>query len=555
MAGISVRRMSALAALAVALIAAAVFVAAQIERDSALHASHQAEASQQLLTAMLDQETGARGYFETGHQRFLSPWYSGSADFAAALARSRRLVGGDPTLTRSLNEQAQISASWHATTAAEIARLEAGGRAPTLAQAIASKATMDRFRAVNATYAGELSERRNAALSLAGWLAAALVGALTFTLLLIAALVARRALAREADNTRRQRELRELLQVSASEDESRRLLISHVERVAPGAGAAVLSPNNSDDRLEAILGDSVDATPLAAIDVDQQQPRACMSIRLSRPYEAGRGERPLATCAVCGKVGGDVLCEPLLVGGQVIGSVLIARAGGIGQSQRAALRQSVVQAAPIMANQRNLALAERRAASDSLTGLPNRRAADETIKRMVAQAARAASEMGVILLDLDRFKQINDLHGHDQGDKALAAIAQVISSSLRTSDFAARYGGEEFLILLPDTGREGSAGVAEKVRLAIQQTELPNLGAVTGSLGVACLPGDGVEPELLIRRADRALYLAKARGRNRVEVTEATEQGWLEATHARSEDPPPLGSTGAGDVATLAEFD
>jgi GGDEF domain-containing protein len=115
------------------------------------------------------------------------------------------------------------------------------------------------------------------------------------------------------------------------------------------------------------------------------------------------------------------------------------------------VRDSVVQAAPILATQRNLALAQLRAASDALTGLPNRRAADETLNRMVAHAGRAVSPLAGVLLDLDHFKQVNDLHGHELGDKALAAVGQILISTLRTSDFAARYGGEEFLVLLPDT--------------------------------------------------------------------------------------------------------
>ena len=130
----------------------------------------------------------------------------------------------------------------------------------------------------------------------------------------------------------------------------------------------------------------------------------------------------------------------------------------IGERERSRLRDSVVQAAPILANQRNLALAELRAASDALTGLPNRRAADETLKRMTAHAGRGVSPLAAVLVDLDHFKQINDIHGHEQGDKALAAVGADFRSTLRASDFAARYGGEEFLVLLPDTDRRDSAG-------------------------------------------------------------------------------------------------
>lgn len=226
-----------------------------------------------------------------------------------------------------------------------------------------------------------------------------------------------------------------------------------------------------------------------------------------------------------------MLCEPLLVGGEVIGSVLVAKERAIAPAERQQVRDSVVQAAPILANQRNLALAEMRAASDALTGLPNRRAADESIKRMVAHAGRSVTPLSVILFDLDHFKRVNDLHGHEQGDKVLASVGQILTTSIRASDFAARFGGEEFLVLLPDTARAGAVEVAEKLRRAVERLELVNVGSVTASFGVAALPEDASEPEYLLRTADRAMYAAKARGRNRVEtMNTAVEEPSLERT-------------------------
>ena len=109
------------------------------------------------------------------------------------------------------------------------------------------------------------------------------------------------------------------------------------------------------------------------------------------------------------------------------------------------MADSVTQAAPVLANLRNLALAEARAATDALTGLPNKRACADTLKRMVALPGRSVSPLSALLLDLDHFKQINDTFGHGIGDDALAAVGEVISANLRTSDFAGRYGGEEFI--------------------------------------------------------------------------------------------------------------
>jgi diguanylate cyclase (GGDEF)-like protein len=528
MIGISLRRLAALIAVPVLVIGCAVFATATIERDSALHSSSQDVAAHGLLTAMLDMETGARGYFETREPSFLAPWFQGQKDFATQLARSRALGAGDAPLQASLDQQAAVIATWRDIVSADIASERGGGPPPTNRAAVTQKAIVDNFRALNSLYETQLTTRRDGSLTGATWLAVGLAAALSIVLVLSGLLLMHRANRRETRRLRRQQELRELLQVSVSEKESQALLIRHVEQLVPGSAAAVFNRNNSDDRLDPQLSEHAAQTPLQGISTEQLKPRSCMAVRLSRSYARSPAEDPLQRCDVCGKIAADVVCEPLLVGGQVIGSVLLTNGSPISRADRDRVRNAVVQAAPILANQRNLAVAELRAASDSLTGLPNRRAADETIKRMAAHAGRTLSPLAVILLDLDHFKHVNDIHGHDQGDKALAAIGQVLTGTLRGSDFAARYGGEEFLALLPDTDRTGAFEVAEKLRRAIERTDISGVGSVTASLGIAVLPDDAAEPEFLLRKADRALYAAKARGRNRVELAATADQQALD---------------------------
>jgi diguanylate cyclase (GGDEF)-like protein len=123
-----------------------------------------------------------------------------------------------------------------------------------------------------------------------------------------------------------------------------------------------------------------------------------------------------------------------------------------------------------------------------------------------------------MMLDLDHFKQVNDLYGHNKGDEVLAAVGATITGCLRESDFAGRYGGEEFLLLLPDTDRDGAMATAERVRTAIAALRIHGEDrAVTASLGLALMPDDAGESTLLLRCADRALYAAKRAGRNRIE--------------------------------------
>jgi diguanylate cyclase (GGDEF)-like protein len=119
----------------------------------------------------------------------------------------------------------------------------------------------------------------------------------------------------------------------------------------------------------------------------------------------------------------------------------------------------------------------------------------------------------------DHFKQINDSHGHGRGDEVLAALGTTVQATLRASDFVGRYGGEEFVILLPNTPREEGLTVAEKIRAAVATINVPGVTLpITASLGLAVMPDDAGESTSLIREADRALYAAKAKGRNRVET-------------------------------------
>jgi diguanylate cyclase (GGDEF)-like protein len=538
MLGLSPRRIAVLIAIPVVLIACAVFATATFERSGALQASKQQEAAQRLLTGMLDQETGARGYFETRESRFLAPWYLGRSHFLTALADSRSLSAGDAPLEQALSAQEESGNEWHTTIASEITQLQLTGRAPSIAQALGAKSNMDNFRRLNSLFQTQLTLRQNDALSAATWFAVGVAALLSILLVLSGLTLVRRISRREARRLRRQQELRELLQVSGSEEESQKLLIRHVERTVPGAGAAVFNRNNSDDRLEPRLSDRAEDTPLRDLMADELKPRSCMAVRLSRAYARRPGDESLLLCEACGKIDANVLCEPLLVGGQVIGSVLLAREGAIDPQEQSNVHDSVIQAAPILANQRNLAVAERRAASDALTGLPNRRAADETIKRMIAHAGRTVTPLSVVLIDLDHFKEVNDLHGHEQGDAALAAIGQILAGCVRASDFAARYGGEEFLLLLPDTDRGGAVQVAEKLRRTIESSEIRDIGCLTASFGIAALPDDAVDSEQLLRRADRALYAAKAHGRNRVEVAAPPAGGGLRTLDDLDEEDP-----------------
>jgi diguanylate cyclase (GGDEF)-like protein len=355
-----------------------------------------------------------------------------------------------------------------------------------------------------------------------------------------------------------QEEFAATLQIASDEDEAHELLQRYLERIlAPKTTVVVLNSNNSSDRLEAAVPLPA-GSPLAR-SLRGAEPRSCLAVRSGRTHREGSSRLALLSCPVCAPYPGASSCVPLVVGGKVIGSVLLNRPTPYDEAEEHRIHESVSQAAPVLANLRNLAIAEIRAATDGLTGLPNKRAVTDTLKRMFAQAATEKSPLALLMLDLDHFKQVNDQRGHAVGDQVLANAGAVMRGATRSSDFAGRNGGEEFAILLPDTEIPVALRIAERVRAAIAEMSLPGTDvAVTVSVGVAGYPEHASTPDRLARMADAALYLAKRQGRNRVELAEPSAVGAFGPTdmagptdlvgRAAPAAPPPDPSPAAADL-------
>jgi diguanylate cyclase (GGDEF)-like protein len=205
------------------------------------------------------------------------------------------------------------------------------------------------------------------------------------------------------------------------------------------------------------------------------------------------------------------------------------------------------QAAAALANAALYRTLERQAITDGLTGLYNHRYFYERLNQEIARAQRYGLPLSLLMIDIDDFKQFNDRFGHPAGDMVLTAVGQVLGANIRAGvDIAARYGGEEFTIVLPNTARdgaqvvgarlarqlstlpgappanlEGALDVSERIRASVAGSSLPGVAPdarITVSIGVACLPGAAGGPGELVRNADKALYLAKRLGKDRVEV-------------------------------------
>jgi two-component system cell cycle response regulator len=170
-------------------------------------------------------------------------------------------------------------------------------------------------------------------------------------------------------------------------------------------------------------------------------------------------------------------------------------------------------------------LLEELALTDSLTGLPNRRAIEAWATRQLSGAARYGFSFLVVVADLDHFKTVNDTHGHDAGDKVLKKFSEILKTNSRRSDICGRIGGEEFLFILTHTTQENARVVIERIRAELQATRFDFGGSritVTASFGLAVFAGtQAPDFNRLVSQADAALYAAKRSGRNRIEIATA----------------------------------
>lgn len=165
---------------------------------------------------------------------------------------------------------------------------------------------------------------------------------------------------------------------------------------------------------------------------------------------------------------------------------------------------------------------ERLAMTDALTGLYNRLKLQGALELELERFRRYHKAFSLLMLDLDHFKSINDLHGHGAGDEMLRTVAATLLGNLRKIDLVGRWGGEEFIVICTSTAEHEAAKVARKLRDAIHEIDHPGAGVVSASFGVAeCLPSDDIET--LLHRVDKRLYLAKAKGRNRVVASDLEE--------------------------------
>jgi diguanylate cyclase (GGDEF)-like protein/PAS domain S-box-containing protein len=262
-------------------------------------------------------------------------------------------------------------------------------------------------------------------------------------------------------------------------------------------------------------------------------PDACWALRRGKIHLVADSSSPLRCAHVNASLEGGHLCVPLAAQGETLGVLycegLLAApdpAVGTPESQCDALgmqaRAVGERISLALANLRLREVLRSQSIRDPLTGLFNRRYMEESLERELRRADRNKQPVALIMLDIDRFKQFNDLFGHQAGDALLRALGDFLLQRTRGQDVACRYGGEEFALILASAAVDAACKRIEILRQELKQLTVQHagqmLGRVTFSIGIASYPGNATTPEELLRAADRALYQSKREGRDRVTV-------------------------------------
>lgn len=561
------------------------------------HLRDAASAARDAHDAMLDEETGVRGYLATGEQEFLEPYKAGKTRRTAADARLVTNLAQEPTLMAKAIAMVNAQQSWQdgwATPSADGA-WKGPATTPTSEQLAAhlraGKGFFDAYRRVDtAVQAGIAADVQSAE---GTYRRALLAGAVLLALIGLASLAAlvrgvirlqrevvtpvlgltrmvgrvaagdlepepiapaqveeignlasgvesmtavlgdriRVAAEREDELVRRSERLERVLELSRGLAESLSLryttkrLLNAVEDLS-GAEQADLWLR-SRDRQDLVRygvtgrGGTValdpDSVPVNAVEVGVGAIGRAAHYGRAIPLDERRdGRTPEAHAS------GTAI--PLVVGSQVIGVLALSPARGESLDLDMIDGLILQGASALQAAQLHGDVAEQ-SRKDALTGLANRRQFDEDLAANVERSKRYGYQLALIMIDLDHFKQVNDLYGHPRGDEVLQDVAATIARSVRSVDTAYRYGGEELCILLPETSVDDACELADRVRRQVEGSfPWATESAVTLSAGVAALEQGGDGPRL-VGAADRALYAAKRNGRNRVECDAPAPSG------------------------------
>ena len=323
--------------------------------------------------------------------------------------------------------------------------------------------------------------------------------------------------------------LGDLLQVCLTLDEAHGVIARLARQLFPGDSGVLYAYSSSRNVIEAVVswGPEPGARDIVF------SPERCWALRSGRSHIVADTQEALLCAHLPEPAPRAYLCTPLVAQGEALGVLyLSSRAAAPGGESMPASKQRLAEAVAAqlalgLANVKLREILRNQSIRDPLTGLFNRRYMEETLERELRRARRGSRSMGVLMIDLDRFKQLNDTAGHEAGDAFLRDLGELLQRSLRREDIPCRHGGEEFVVVLPDASLDDARRRAEHLREGIKllRTSYKSgiVGPLSASIGVAAFPEHGSTAEALVRAADTALYRAKREGRDRVMVATLAE--------------------------------
>ena len=313
----------------------------------------------------------------------------------------------------------------------------------------------------------------------------------------------------------------ELLQSCQTREEVFAAALGFAPRIFPSRRGAIALFNPSNNLVE-VAGHWHDCQ----LPATSFEPESCWALRAGHPHLVLAGDGT-ARCAHAAGVESAYLCVPILAQGEALGILHIQATDqdpNLGEAEMSFKTTFAAQVGLSVANIRLREALRAQSTKDPLTGLYNRRYLQEMLDREIRRAIRSEQALGILMLDLDHFKNFNDTYGHEAGDAVLRETASFLVRSIRAEDFVCRYGGEEFVVVLPTADLRAAEARAQRIRAKLRDLVImhngQSLGLITASIGVSALPNHGTNERDLLQAADAALYRAKRDGRDRVMVAE-----------------------------------
>ncbi len=315
------------------------------------------------------------------------------------------------------------------------------------------------------------------------------------------------------------RKMGELLQICSQLPEAFSIVLEFAPKIFPEFRGALLLMNDSRSHLE-VVGGWAGHEPAELI----YEPNSCWAMRTGRIHLVAKGEIA-AICSHVRQPHNPYFCIPIRAQGEAMGVLYFESIEGAvswSEDELVLPNSFAEQIGLSIANIRLREMLKRQSIRDPLTGAFNRRYLDEVFERELRRAERANQTVGVIMMDLDHFKNFNDTFGHSAGDVALQGLGSILLKHVRSQDVVCRYGGEEFIILLPGVSEASTGSRADEIRRKVKEQDITYegrpLAKISVSAGVSAFPKHGITPGQLIAAADGALYAAKKAGRDRVEI-------------------------------------